>query len=100
MSKNTEDNDTMEEKERDGGWDGRHIHPLCVTLERKVSIPGPNHTPSEAQVFRAREHSEGDNKTWFFGLNIGPDNTAVCIKNDNIRSIAVIGDTTDSYADD
>ena len=65
--------------------------PLCVTLERKISIPGERHEPPEGRVFRARERSVDDDTTWFFGLNIGPENTSVEVSNDNIRSVAHLG---------
>ena len=81
----------MSDEHEKNGWDGRHDTPLCVTLERRISIPGPQHEPPEAEVFRAREHSQGDEYTWFYGLNIGPENTAVKVRNENIRGIAVIG---------
>jgi hypothetical protein len=70
--------------------------PICVTLERKVTIPGPKHYPAQATVFRAREHTERDEFMTFFGLNIGPEHASLTIARDNIRSIAHL----ESLADD
>jgi hypothetical protein len=67
---------------------GYDEHPLCVTLESDIAIPGPTHEPAEGSVFRARERSVGDETTWFFGLNIGPEHAAVEVSNDNIRAVA------------
>ena len=79
------------DEEDESGWDGRHNAPLCVTLDKKIQIPGPNHTPAATAIFRAEDWSKGKNRTTFIGLNIGPDNSTVEIKNDNILSVAIIG---------
>lgn len=64
---------------------------LCVTLERDISIPGPNHYPAETDVFRAAEISIKDDMMTFTELNIGPKHTSVTIAKDNVRAIAFLG---------
>lgn len=72
-------------------------HPLCVTLERDVTIPGEYHEPMQASVFRATERSVHDDATTFFGLTIGPPNTVVEVSNDNIRAVAHLGEYPDDH---
>lgn len=74
------------------GWDGVDKTPLCVTLERDVTIPGKHHQPAQCSIFRATEHSVHDETMTFFGLNVGPPNTVIEIQKENVRSITYLGD--------
>lgn len=70
-------------------------HPLVVTLDKPIAIPGPNSYPADTTHFRAREHSEPhtENGTYtFYSCNIGPENTVVDVAASNIRAIAYVGD--------
>lgn len=76
-------------------WDDIDETPLCVTLEEKITVPGPYQETGTTDVFRARERSIGDEFTTFLGLNIGPENTYVQVRNENIRAVAHLGPITD-----
>lgn len=67
-------------------------HPLCVTLERDVAIPGNDHEPNATSVFRARERSIQDDTMRFFGLLVGPENTVVEVSKDNVRGVVNLGE--------
>ena len=82
------------------GWDGVNETPLCVTLERDITIPGKYHEPNQTSVFRASERSVHDGFTSFFGLNIGPPNTVVEVSHDNIRAVAHLGNYNDDAESD